>query len=113
MAFMIAALLSYLPKQSCVLTHFTILLPRRSFFRKWTLFINDDGTSSAIDGNAHPARYALGGSCYTDDCRKAILTSHDSTVRHGPAHLHHQTCCGEKQRCPAGIGGRRDQYFTR
>ena len=82
------------------------LIPASSSFLR---SLDNDGASSAIDGKAHPGGNALGGPWYADDRRDAVLTGHDSAMRHGAAHLHHQAASSEEERRPARIGGRRDQ----
>jgi hypothetical protein len=61
-----------------------------------------DNAGGAIDGNALPGRDVFCGTRNADDCRDAVFTSDDGTVRHGSPHFHDQAARREGR--PARVG---------
>src|SRR5713226_9244673 len=76
-------------------------------------FFDGDLASRAINCDLLTSGDALDGSCHSDDCRNAILTSHNRAVGDGPTHFHHQPACRQEERRPARVGRGRNQNFTR
>ena len=63
-----------------------------------------DNAGRAIDGNALPGRDVFCGTRNADDCRDAVFTSDDGTVRHDSSHFHYQAAGREEERRPARVG---------
>src|SRR5438552_10234470 len=74
--------------------------------------LNEYGTCRTIDCEMHPARDALCGMRYANDCWDAVLAGNDSAMSHRSSHFHYNATSGEEERRPARVCGRSDQNLS-